>query len=93
LIEYPTDRKRQHRFVEAFVCQLLEFIDRSEILGVALALEFRIDVAEIIAVEFGIRGHRSAQKTTTERAIAQDSKSCTRGVGQHVVLDFALNKL
>jgi hypothetical protein len=90
LIEHPAYRERQHRFAKAFVCQLLEFIDGSEMLRVALTLEFRIDLAEVIAVEFGICGHPSAQETTTERAVAQNSKARTCGVGQHVVLDFPL---
>jgi hypothetical protein len=48
LVEHPTYRKRQDRFNEALSGRLFEFVDRSEILGEACTLEFRIDLPQII---------------------------------------------
>ena len=70
LIEHPAHRKCQYRFAKALSRQLLEFADRSEILAEAFIPEFRVDFAEIIAVELGFQGHPSAQETTTERSVA-----------------------
>ena len=93
LVEHPTHSKRQDRFTEPFVRDPFQLVDRSQILTEALTLEFQIDFAQIVAVEFGIRSHSSAQKTTTERAVAQDSKSCTYGIGQHIRLDCTLKQI
>src|SRR4029077_11742298 len=93
LIEHPAHRKCQYRFAKALSRQLLEFADRSEILAEALILEFRVDFAEIIAVELGFQGHPSAQETTTERSVAQDRQSSADSVRQHIRLDGTLKEV
>ena len=93
LVEHPTYRKRQDRFTEALSGRLFEFVDRSEILGEACTLEFRIDLPQIIALELGISGHPPAEETTTERAVAQDSQSGVLGIGQHVHIDLTLKEV
>jgi hypothetical protein len=93
LIKHPAHRKCQYRFAKALSRQLFEFIDRREILRVAVALEFRIDITEIIAVECGLHGHPPAEETTTQRAVTQDRQSSANGIGQHVSLDVALKEV
>src|SRR6185312_9090434 len=68
-------------------------VDRSEILAEALILEFRVDFAEIIAVELCFQGHPSAQETTTERPVAQDRQSSADSVRQHIRLDCTLKEV
>ena len=63
LIEHPPQRQGQHRFAKAFPRELFELSDRGEILVEACALEFRIDIAQVVALELGLRRHSSAEQT------------------------------
>jgi hypothetical protein len=66
LIKHPANRKRQNRLAEARA----SFLSSSTAARYWRALELRIDFAEIVAVEFGIRGHPPAKKATAESAVA-----------------------
>ena len=87
--------KRQRRFAEALPRELVELVDRGQILAEALALEFRVDLAQIVALESGRLGGRlrPAEEAAAQRAVAQNGEVCAFGVGQHVRLDFALEEV
>src|SRR6516225_11410629 len=93
LIEYPAHREREHRFAEPLLRQLFELVNRGQILAETLALEFRINLAQVVAVKSGFQTHAPAQKAAAERAVAQDSETGAFRVGQHVRVDFALKEI
>jgi hypothetical protein len=90
LIEHPSHRKRQDGFAEALAGELVQFINRSQILMEAWNLKFRIDVAEIVASEGRIRGHAAAQEAPAQRAVAQHGKPRVFSIGQHISFALAL---
>ena len=82
-----------HPPAEAVLRELVEFLDRGEILLVSRFAKLRIVLAQIIARKPGRSRHAAGQQPAAQRAVGQHGDVLRAAIGKHVLFDGAFEQI
>jgi len=93
LVQHPPHGNIHHVFSVSFLRQIIQLMNRIQVLREARRLEFRIGPAEIVAGEFCVRLHRPGQEPPAERPVSESAQILFAHVGQHVAINLPLKEV
>jgi hypothetical protein len=93
LIEHPADGQLDHPLMKVIPRELIELLNRCEVLPESRRLELRINAPQIITFEGSVRPHSAAQEPATQRSVSKSNYIIRATVGENIILHGSLEKV